>query len=312
MRFDGLLSIAPRFGAGANPVRMRHRHEGQHELLLCLQGRGRQLTVRGEEACARGDVFFFPAGIAHMSATAAGETMQVQVVQFEEECVRLGGPAMAEIRALLQRLVERGRRDSRLPVSAAGAKRLRELLTAIQRCWEGAGGHSEQQVLLLQALLLIGSDPGAGLQPRSPFPDEADCIERICALIEQHYHSPLGVADALALCPWSRSRFHQLFRRHTGRSFAQAVIERRIDAACQLLRAGGHGMIDIALSCGFGSQSHFSVLFSDDPKANEPAPESKARRIFDSHDVTGGGFVGQDKIPAILAQLDIPITDQPL
>jgi len=48
-----------------------------------------------------------------------------------------------------------------------------------------------------------------------------------------------------------------------------------------------------------GSQSHFSAIFSIDSKASDPAPESAARRVFDSFDATGGGFVAQDKIQEV-------------
>lgn len=56
-----------------------------------------------------------------------------------------------------------------------------------------------------------------------------------------------------------------------------------------------------------GSESHFSVLFSTDPKACEPDPQSSAKRVFDKHDASSGGFIALEALPRVLEELELPI-----
>ena len=61
-----------------------------------------------------------------------------------------------------------------------------------------------------------------------------------------------------------------------------------------------------------GSQSHFTVMFSFDRRANEPEPSSAARRAFDKHDATGAGMIPKDAVDKVVEDLRLPIARQPL
>jgi len=61
-----------------------------------------------------------------------------------------------------------------------------------------------------------------------------------------------------------------------------------------------------------GSESHFSVVFSTEAKACEPAPESATKRLFDKRDASSGGFVPEAEIPALMEELEIPVASQPV
>jgi AraC family transcriptional regulator len=51
------------------------------------------------------------------------------------------------------------------------------------------------------------------------------------------------------------------FRAYYGCSIGEFVRRRRIDFACEQIRAGERSLLDIALEAGFVSQSHFSRVF---------------------------------------------------
>ena len=74
-----MLLFAHRSGPDSNPTRTRHAHD-DIEVLAVWRGRGRQLTIVGEEACSAGDVFVFPVGCRHMSATAPDEEFTCTVM----------------------------------------------------------------------------------------------------------------------------------------------------------------------------------------------------------------------------------------
>lgn len=61
-----------------------------------------------------------------------------------------------------------------------------------------------------------------------------------------------------------------------------------------------------------GSTSHFTVLFSASLSCNLPDPSTAVRRLFDRHDVSNAGMIPLEDVPALLAELDLPIARQPM
>jgi AraC family transcriptional regulator len=55
--------------------------------------------------------------------------------------------------------------------------------------------------------------------------------------------------------------FIRLFKQSTGLTPYQYVLQQRIERAKQLLRQGNRAIADVALECGFTSQSNFTRAF---------------------------------------------------
>jgi AraC-like DNA-binding protein len=55
--------------------------------------------------------------------------------------------------------------------------------------------------------------------------------------------------------------FASQFRRATGMRPHEYLLRRRIEHAQQLLLKSRHNVLDVALSCGFRSQAHFTTVF---------------------------------------------------
>ncbi|MDZ5605044.1 AraC family transcriptional regulator [Pseudomonas sp. RP23018S] len=81
------------------------------------------------------------------------------------------------------------------------------------------------------------------------------------AFIEAHLDQPLALGTLAQRCQLSEYHFARMFRQSFGLPPHQYVLARRLQRACDLLRLGGVGLGDIALSCGFASASHFSNRF---------------------------------------------------
>ncbi|WP_312934105.1 AraC family transcriptional regulator [Pseudomonas sp.] len=81
------------------------------------------------------------------------------------------------------------------------------------------------------------------------------------AFIEAHLDQPLALGALAERCQLSEYHFARMFRQSFGLPPHQYVLARRLQRACDLLRLGGTGLGDIALSCGFASASHFSNRF---------------------------------------------------
>ena len=92
-----------------------------------------------------------------------------------------------------------------------------------------------------------------GLTPR--------VLRRVREKIEANLDTDLSLQTLAQESGYSRAHFLRLFRLATGQTPHQFVLSLRLKRAQSQLKQGGAGIIDIALSCGFSSQSHMTSLF---------------------------------------------------
>jgi AraC family transcriptional regulator len=69
------------------------------------------------------------------------------------------------------------------------------------------------------------------------------------------------LAELAAHCRLSITHFTRSFRKSTGLPPYCWLIERRVDRARNLLLTSGLSLVEIALACGFGDQSHLTRAF---------------------------------------------------
>jgi len=79
--------------------------------------------------------------------------------------------------------------------------------------------------------------------------------------IESNLAQDLSLETLAAAPAMSAFSFARAFKRTTGRSPRQYVIERRIERAKELLRARRGGIAEVAHGVGFSTQSHFTAVF---------------------------------------------------
>jgi AraC family transcriptional regulator len=79
--------------------------------------------------------------------------------------------------------------------------------------------------------------------------------------IEAHLSDAIGLAEMAQSAGLTRMHFAAQFRRATGLRPHEYLLRRRIEHAQQLLTRSKKSMVDVALSCGFRSQSHFTSVF---------------------------------------------------
>lgn len=86
-------------------------------------------------------------------------------------------------------------------------------------------------------------------------------VARVCRHIDAHLSERLTLDGLAAVAHLSRYHFARTFRRITGASPMEYVLQRRIERARALLRDGRHRIGDIAIDLGFFDQSHFARSF---------------------------------------------------
>src|SRR5882757_8154134 len=96
------------------------------------------------------------------------------------------------------------------------------------------------------------------------FADTAMACQRLNDVIDyvqSNLHGNLGVAEIARVAFKSLYYFGKLFKRSTGQTIHQYVLEQRVRRAQSLLSTTDIGLTEIACSVGLPNQSHFTTVF---------------------------------------------------
>lgn len=86
-------------------------------------------------------------------------------------------------------------------------------------------------------------------------------LKRVREKIEANLEGDLSLENLAEESRYSRAHFLRMFRAATGQTPHQYVLSMRLKQAQERLLQRGSSIIDVALSCGFTSQSHMTNLF---------------------------------------------------
>ncbi|MCY1418512.1 HTH-type transcriptional activator RhaR [compost metagenome] len=86
-------------------------------------------------------------------------------------------------------------------------------------------------------------------------------LRRAQELIASHLADGLSVARLAEECSLSRSYFTRAFKRSTGMSPHEWLLQMRVEKARELMLGSALCLSQIGLECGFADQSHFSRVF---------------------------------------------------
>ncbi|MBP0957097.1 MAG: helix-turn-helix transcriptional regulator [Oscillospiraceae bacterium] len=88
-------------------------------------------------------------------------------------------------------------------------------------------------------------------------------VARAQHYIEQHYSENITVSKLAALSYVSCSCFNRKFKKETGITPIEYLIEIRLERAKTMLKRKTISVTEIAMKCGFGSSAHFSSCFQN-------------------------------------------------
>ncbi len=104
-------------------------------------------------------------------------------------------------------------------------------------------------------------------------------VARCVDYIYEHLHQRITVADLAERAGLTESYLSTLFKKETGRSISDYVLDRRIEAAGNMLKFSDWSCADIGAILAFSSQSHFIRAF----KARTGlTPRAYRERFFES------------------------------
>ncbi|MGF6574815.1 AraC family transcriptional regulator [Paraburkholderia sp. GAS333] len=199
-----------------------------------------QITAPGV-ACSA--VFESPADVLHLFAS-----QQVLGECFED---MFGRPHAGEIRLDDPKLV----RDPAL-------ERLGQALAVAQSDDAALGKVFTDSVsLAIVSRVIARHFTVTGRQTREASALQPWRLSRVIEFVDEHLSKSIGLADIANSAGLTRMHFASQFRRATGMRPHEYLLRRRIEHAQHLLRESKHNVLDVALSCGFRSQAHFTTVF---------------------------------------------------
>jgi AraC-like DNA-binding protein len=88
-----------------------------------------------------------------------------------------------------------------------------------------------------------------------------DKIREVCGFMESNYMYRINVEQIAKFADLSRSHFHAVFNKITGKTLIKHLNGIRVRHAMELLSNSEMELADISSSCGFTSLSHFYLVF---------------------------------------------------
>ncbi|MBR2906533.1 MAG: helix-turn-helix domain-containing protein [Clostridia bacterium] len=145
----------------------------------------------------------------------------------------------------------------------------REQLCAILSIWEEkAEGYEHRAAAMLHHFLA-----GLAGAHRQSLPRRAEVlIGRGVEYLSLHYREPgISVREIAAHCSVSEEYFRRLYKAAFGISPHRAIVEKRLDHACLLLRTTDLPVVEVALESGFSDVKYFSTFFHKEMKLSPSA-----------------------------------------
>ncbi len=115
------------------------------------------------------------------------------------------------------------------------------------------------RVFLVQVIQRYGEERTAALNFGAGF--TAAQYKRVLDYVAEHYGQPLTIEDLARVAGMSTAQFSRLFKATVGDTPYQFLMDYRVEQARKLLGERERALIDIALSCGFADQPHFTRIF---------------------------------------------------
>jgi AraC family transcriptional regulator len=94
-----------------------------------------------------------------------------------------------------------------------------------------------------------------GLSPRA--------LRQVAEYVDANLDAAISIDDLAAVAQLSPFHFARMFKQSTGESPHGYVTRQRVAQARHLLAEGSQSLAEVALACGFSSQSHFTLRFRE-------------------------------------------------
>lgn len=111
--------------------------------------------------------------------------------------------------------------------------------------------------------------------------EESRRISKVKAFIDVHYAEPVRLETLAGLAGMTPTAFSRFFRRNTGSTVTEYIVEIRLGNAARMLVDSAASISEICYSCGFNNLSNFNRTF----KARKGSTPREFRALFKKNKV---------------------------
>ena len=244
-----------------------HTHDF-HEIVCVCGGTGLQVTDRARYPVRPGQIYVFPAGVPHGAYAGDGGEQMLQVLYVPESWFA-ASVWERDLADAWERLVSRCAAESLVDLGddpSAGGE-ARELFGRMVREFAEKRPGYLAAVHALFCELVLAVMRSRWWEIRMPRPQVQRSPRRLIREAESYirasWYREIHVEEMLAVCNLSRSHFHALFKRFTGRTFVDYVQAIRVEHAREALVTSDDRVSDVADACGFSSAAYFATVFRE-------------------------------------------------
>jgi AraC-like DNA-binding protein len=142
-------------------------------------------------------------------------------------------------------------------------ERLARALLAGEQIGGALGGHYADCVSAAIVMRLLTSAERGGSAARPRVAELARWrLRRAIEFVETNLANSISTSDISAAAGLTRMHFAAQFKAATGLRPHEYLLRRRVERAQEMLMQTAMSVVDVALSVGFQSQSHFTVVFN--------------------------------------------------
>jgi AraC-like DNA-binding protein len=236
-----------------------------HELVFCFDGSGFIETGNRRFEINKGDLLFNPAGKLRNLQTESGAGLKIGQIIFDEELFSSSINIEREALYVLGLIKLHQKKENKISLSGIGSERISKLYESM--LWEfqnrNRGYSWAIRLKLIELLITVMRDKQfrIPLKQNIAKPLSNSHIQDVLQYLSADFMNAITVDDILQFCPLSRSHFHALFKRETGKTLIEYLNYIRVVKAGEFLVSTDDTVLDIALKCGFANQSYFCNTF---------------------------------------------------
>ncbi len=255
------------------PWRFEKHDHSAVEILLTLEGSVTYIVKDTVYEVRKGEVLIVPPDTLHELSMEEGSSRYLYL--FEPEAIL----NMRDINALADHF----QRPFHLRDGSDAHVRIRELLLKIQGVYE-----KREQMwnalcysYFLRIYAVLGQRYLSGVRPRvrAERSVDSEVVNAAMTYINCHYKEDLCLEDVSEFAGFSRYYFSRSFKKQTGNSFKEYLIQKRLQVAMDLLIHSNLQMKDVAQESGFGSVATFNRVFRE----NKGCTPTQYRAIYGSY-----------------------------
>lgn len=222
-----------------------HWHENI-ELLYFYDGECSVLNDDSEIAVKAGDLVVVNSEAIHMVKFPKGETRYIYYIISNSFCEEMGFSA-----------------ESNFIVKRIRDERIQEYFKIIEKevAEQGDYYYESIKINLLNVLLILFREYTETPKLMQKKSVKIDLAKKIVQYLQKNIKNDIDLEDIEKHCGYSKFYISKVFKEVTGKKLINYFNEIRMEKAKKMLLSGVESINEIALKCGFESQSYFGKVF---------------------------------------------------